>query len=107
MVNKLKSYKAVPLNTKIITNNYLCYLRFMLILNVILKELRVVIKVVIEVIMLHTMKNVYHTLLAVFLINLCVLIINLANQLFFTEEEMQFINLLKQLLKNMIIAKIC
>ena len=43
--------------------------------------------------------------LAVLLIKLFVLMINLINQLFFTGEKMQSIDLLKQFLKSMIIAK--
>ena len=43
--------------------------------------------------------------LAVLLIYLNVLMTDLGNQLFFIEEKMQFINLLKQFLKNMIIVK--
>ena len=76
----------------------------MLIFNVLLKEL----KAVIGVIMLHTLKNIRNTFLNVLLIKLFVLIINLVNQLFFTDEEMQFIkaiNSLKQFLKSITIAK--
>ena len=43
------------------------------------------------------MKNIKNTLF--------VLMINLVNQLFFTEEKMQSINLLKKFLKGMTIAK--
>ena len=43
--------------------------------------------------------------LAVLLIYLNVLMTDSGNQLFFIEEKMQFINLLKQFLKNMIIVK--
>ena len=58
--------------------------------------------------MLHTLKNIRNTFLNVLLIKLFVLIINLVNQLFFTDEEMQFIkaiNSLKQSLKSITIAK--
>ena len=58
--------------------------------------------------MLHTLTNIRNTFLNVLLIKLFVLIINLVNQLFFTDEEMQFIkaiNSLKQFLKSITIAK--
>ena len=57
------------------------------------------------VIIFHTLKSIRHIFLAVFLINLYILMINLGNQLFFTEENRQWINLLNQFLKNMSIAK--
>ena len=59
----------------------------------------------IELIKLHILKNIRHTFLAVLLTKLYALMINLANQLLFTEEKMQSINLLKQLLKKTDIAK--
>ena len=43
--------------------------------------------------------------LAVYLIKSFVLMINLASQLFFTGEKMQFLNLLMQFSKSMVIAK--
>ena len=43
--------------------------------------------------------------LAVYLIKSFVLMINLASQLFFTGEKMQFLNLLMQFPKSMIIAQ--
>ena len=55
--------------------------------------------------MLHTLKNINIIFLAVLHINLLVLIINLASQLFFAEEERQFINSLKQFLKSIMIVK--
>ena len=58
-----------------------------------------------KIIMLHRLKNIKIIFFAVLLTKLFVLMINLASQLFFTEEKMQSINLLKQLLKSMIIAK--
>ena len=74
----------------------------MLIFNVLRAKLKVRIKVVTEVIMLHSLKNMNHTFVAVYF----VLMINLASQLFFKEEKMQFINSLKQFFNNnMIIAK--
>ena len=54
---------------------------------------------------IKTLKNIKNTFLAVLLINLLVLMINLVNQFFFTEEKMQSIDLLKQLLKSTLIAK--
>ena len=48
---------------------------------------------------------VNHISLAVLLIKLFVLMINLVNQLFFTEEKMQSIDLLKQFLKKQIMVK--
>ena len=53
-------------------------------------------KVMIEIKILHILKNIKNTFLAVLLIKLFVLMINLVNHLFFTEEKMQSINLLKQ-----------
>ena len=49
----------------------------------------------------HKTKSIKRIFLADLLTKLHVLIIELANQLFFTEEKMQLINLLKQLLKKM------
>ena len=76
-------------------------LKFMLIFNAILKKLRIVI----EVIILHPLKSIKNTFLAALLIRLFILMINLVSQLFFTEEEIQSINSLKQFLKSMIIVK--
>ena len=56
-------------------------------------------------IMIRILKNINHLFLAVLLAKLFVLMINLVNQLFFTEEKMQPIDLLKKYLKNRIIAK--
>ena len=56
-------------------------------------------------IILDIIKNIKIIFLAALLTKLFVLMINLVNQLFFTEEKMQSINLLKQFLKSMIIAK--
>ena len=61
--------------------------------------------VMIQKIILHTLEKISHTFFAVLLTKLFVLMINLAQQLFFTEKKMQSINLLKQFLKKMIIAK--
>ena len=55
--------------------------------------------------MLNTVKNVKIMFLAVYLIKSFVLMINLASQLFFTGEKMQFLNLLMQFSKSMIIAQ--
>ena len=55
--------------------------------------------------MLNTVKNVKIMFLAVYLIKSSVLMINLASQLFFTGEKMQFLNLLMQFSKSMIIAQ--
>ena len=57
-------------------------------------------KVLIEMIMLHILTNIKHLFLAALLIKVFVLMINLASQLFFTEEKMQSMNLLKQFLKK-------
>ena len=54
---------------------------------------------------LHKLKNVKHTFLAVLPTNSFALMMNLVNQLFFKGENMQSIDLLNHLLKNMIIAK--
>ena len=59
----------------------------------------------IEVTIIHTLQNIKHIFLAVLPIKLLALMINLVNQLFLTEEKMWSIDLLKQLLKSMIIAK--
>ena len=57
----------------------------MLILNLFLKDLGVVIKEI----MLHTLKNIKNAFLAVLLAKLFVLMIDLANQLFFTDENLK------------------
>ena len=59
----------------------------------------------IKIKILHKPKNIRNIFLAVSLTKLFILVINLANQLLFTEEKMHSIDFLKQLLKNMIIAK--
>ena len=69
----------------------------MLILSVILKKLNVM-KVLIQ-------KNIKTIILVVLLIKLFVLMINLLNQLLFIGIKMQLMNLLKQFLKNINIAK--
>ena len=56
-------------------------------------------------IILYTMKNIKNTFLAVLPTKLLALMINLVNQLFFTEGKIQSIDLLKQFMKSMIIAK--
>ena len=58
-----------------------------------------------EKILLHILKNIKIIFLAVLITKLYVLMINLASHLFFTEEKIQSINVLQQLLKSMIIAK--
>ena len=50
-------------------------------------------------------KNIKITFLAVFLIKLFVLIIDLLSELFFIEVKMQLMNLLKQLLRSINIAR--
>ena len=50
-------------------------------------------------------KNIKTIFLKVLLIKLFVLMIDLVNQLLYTEAKMQLINLLKQFLKNINIAK--
>ena len=57
--------------------------------------------------MLYTLKNIRNTFLTVLPIKLFVLMINLVKQLFFTDEEMQFIkaiNSLNQFLKSITVA---
>ena len=56
-------------------------------------------------IILHTLNNTKIIFLAVLLTKLFVLIIDLIKKLLFIEEKMQFIDSLKQLLKNIIIVK--
>ena len=58
-----------------------------------------------EIIILHALKNIKKVFHRVLLTKLFVLVITLVNQLFFTDEKMQLIDLLKQFLKSMIIAK--
>ena len=54
---------------------------------------------------LHTWKNVKIIFLAVLLTKLYIWMINLAKQLFFTDEKIWPIDLLKEFLKSMIISK--
>ena len=57
--------------------------------------------------MLYTPKNIRNTFLTVLPIKLFALMINLVKQLFFTDEEMQFIkaiNSLNQFLKSITVA---
>ena len=54
----------------------------------------------IQMILLLIPKSIRHIFLAVLRKTLHILMINLASQLFFTEEKMKSINLLKQLLKK-------
>ena len=82
---------------KIIFEKYQFLLKFMLILSVILKELNAM-KVLIQ-------KNIKTIFLVVLLIKFFVLMINLLNQLLYMGVKMQLMNLLKQFLKNMNIAK--
>ena len=56
-------------------------------------------------IILHVLKIIKIIFLAALITKLFVLMINLANQVFFTEEKLQSINLLKQFLKKMNTAK--
>ena len=53
----------------------------------------------------HILKNIKIIFFAVLLTTLFVLMINLAKYLFFAEEKTQLINLLKQFIKTMIVAK--
>ena len=75
----------------------------MLILNLFQKELGIVIKIIV----LNVLKNIKIIFPAVLLTELFVYIGDKFSKpvVFFTEEKMQLINLLKQLLKSMIIAK--
>ena len=66
-----------------------------------LKELRIVT----EVKIIHTLKNINNTFLPVLLRKSFVVMINLVSQSFFTEEEIQLINLLKRFLMSIIIVK--
>ena len=57
--------------------------------------------------MLYTLENIRNTFLTVLPIKLFALMINLVKQLFFTDEEMQFIkaiNSLNQFLKSITVA---
>ena len=56
----------------------------------------------IETKILHIMKIINVIFLAVLLTKLYALMIDLGNQFFFTEEKMQSINLLKQLLSRLL-----
>ena len=55
-------------------------------------------------IILHTLKKIKNMFHAVLHIKLFVLMITLVSQMFFIEEKMWFIDLLKQFLKSMVIA---
>ena len=55
-------------------------------------------------IILHTLKKIKNMFHAVLPIKLFVLMITLVSQMFFIEEKMWLIDLLKQFLKSMIIA---
>ena len=70
----------------------------MLIFNLFQKGL----KVMIETKILHIMEIINVIFLAVLLTKLYALMIDLGNQFFFTEEKMQSINLLKQLLSRLL-----
>ena len=54
----------------------------------------------IKTIILNILKNIRNTFLAVLPIKLFVSMINLASHLFFIEEKMQSINVLKHFLRN-------
>ena len=60
----------------------------------------------IEIIILHALTNIKKAFLEVLPTKLYVLMINLVNQLSFTGEKIQSINLLKQFLRSMILAKL-
>ena len=77
---------------KIISNKYLFPLKFMLILSVIQKVLKVM--------KVPTLKNIMIMFLVALLTKLFVLMINLVSQLLFIEVKMQHMNLLKQFLKS-------
>ena len=68
----------------------------MLILNLFLKDLGVVIKEI----MLHTLKNIKNAFLEVLLAKLFVLMIDLANQLFFTDENLKLTKHVPVILHN-------
>ena len=101
---KVNGKESVKLRSRSIKfeNNLKNHLRFILILSVMGKELRLVI----EKIMLHiTLKNIKQILLAVLLTKLFVFVMDSASQLFFTEEKLWFIDSLKQFLETVIITK--
>ena len=54
----------------------------------------------IEVTIIHILKNIKNTFVAVLLIKLCVLMINLANQLFFMHEKNTVNHFIKSILKE-------
>ena len=58
-----------------------------------------------RVVMLLLPKNIKSIFLAVLLIKSCALMIDLANQLFSTEERIQFINILQRFLKSIVIVE--
>ena len=89
--------KKEQLSLKIISNKYQFYIKFMLILSVIQKELKAM-KVL-------TQKNIKITFIVVLLAKLFVLMIGLVSQLLFLEVKMLLMNLLKQFLKSMSTAK--
>ena len=96
---KVNGKETVKLRSRSIKfeNNLKNHLRFILILSVMGKELRLVI----EKIMLHiTLKNIKQILLAVLLTKLFVFVMDSASQLFFTEEKLWFIDSLKQFLET-------
>ena len=106
MCNKTKNIKKkmcekkAQLALKIISNNYLFLLKFMLILSVFRKESKAVIKI-----MAYTQKHIKHIFLAVLPTKLFVLIITSVKKLLFTEEKWLFIGSLKQFVMSMIIVK--
>ena len=73
------------------------------ILNVFLKESKVVIKIIAQ--KNNTQKNIKHIFLAVLLLKLHMLIINSVKKLLFTEEKRLFIGSLNKFLMSVIIVK--
>ena len=62
--------------------------------------MRKVLKVMIEIIILHILKNINHIFFAVLLTKLYVLMINFANQLFFTEKKYAIYKFIEAVLKE-------
>ena len=73
MLNKLYNLEVIQINLKV------------------LKEL----KAMLEIKKLHILKNIKIIFLAVLLTKLYILMMNLASQLFFTDEKMKSMNVLK------------
>ena len=82
-------------------DKYQFVLKFMLILNVFLK----ILKMILLIMMFHIQKNIKIIFLVVLLITLCMLIINSVKKLFCIEERMLLIKLLNQFLMSTILVE--